>query len=73
MRRLNDGVLVMTLAEQGSVALDGDAFYTAPAFTVNAVDGTGAGDVFRAGFIYGVLKKWSGARCASLRECGRSR
>jgi sulfofructose kinase len=59
LRRLNDGLLVMTRAEQGSVALDGDAFHTAPAFDVKAVDGTGAGDVFRAGFIYGLLKKWT--------------
>ena len=49
----------MTRAEQGSVALDGDAFYTVPAFSVKTVDGTGAGDVFRAGFIYGLLKKWT--------------
>jgi sulfofructose kinase len=59
LRRLNDGVLVMTLAEQGSVALAGDVFYNAPAFTVKVVDGTGAGDVFRAGFIYALLQQWS--------------
>jgi sulfofructose kinase len=58
LRRLHGGVLVMTRGEHGSVALDGDAFHIVPAFTVNVVDGTGAGDVFRAGFIYGVLKKW---------------
>ena len=59
LRRLNDGVLVITRSEQGSVALEGDAFHVAPAFEVNVVDGTGAGDVFRAGFIYALLKKWS--------------
>jgi sulfofructose kinase len=58
LRRLNGGVLVMTRGEHGSVALDGDAFYTVPAFTVQVVDGTGAGDVFRAGFIYGLLHNW---------------
>ena len=58
LRRLNDGLLVMTRAEQGSVALDGDTFHMAPAFKVKVVDGTGAGDVFRAGFIYGVLQTW---------------
>ena len=59
LRRLNDGVLVMTRSEQGSVALDGDTFHVAPAFKVTVVDGTGAGDVFRAGFIYALLKKWA--------------
>jgi ribokinase len=29
-----------------------------PAFTVEAVDTTGAGDVFHAGYIYGLLQKW---------------
>jgi sugar/nucleoside kinase (ribokinase family) len=58
LRRLNEGTLVMTLAEEGAVALEGDAFYTAPAYTVKVVDATGAGDVFRAGFIYGLLQQW---------------
>ncbi|HEY6599773.1 MAG TPA: carbohydrate kinase family protein [Pseudomonadales bacterium] len=59
LRRLNDGVLVMTRGAEGSVALDGDTFHMAPAFAVKVVDGTGAGDVFRAGFIYGLLQKWT--------------
>jgi ribokinase len=29
-----------------------------PAFTVEAVDTTGAGDVFHAGYIYGLLQGW---------------
>ena len=58
LRRLNAGLLVMTRAEQGSVALDGDTFHVAPAFSVKVVDGTGAGDVFRAAFIYALLQKW---------------
>ncbi len=57
LRRLNEGVLVMTLGEQGSVALEGDRFHVAPAFSVKVVDGTGAGDVFRAGFIYALLQQ----------------
>src|SRR5918994_4049628 len=59
LRQLNGGLLVMTRAEQGSVALEGDTFHVAPAFKVKVVDGTGAGDVFRAGFIYGLLQKKS--------------
>jgi len=59
LRRLNAGVLVTTLGRQGSAALDGDRFYTVPAFDVKVADSTGAGDVFRAGLIYGILQKWA--------------
>jgi sugar/nucleoside kinase (ribokinase family) len=58
LRRLNPGVLCVTLAEQGAVALEGNRFYASPAFPVQVVDNTGAGDVFRAGFVYGLLQKW---------------
>jgi sugar/nucleoside kinase (ribokinase family) len=58
LRRLNEGLLVMTRGDQGAVALEGETFHVAPAFEVEAIDATGAGDVFRAGFIYGLLQKW---------------
>ncbi len=48
----------MTHGERGAVALEGDRFHVAPAFTVKVVDGTGAGDIFRAGFIYALRQKW---------------
>ena len=59
LRRLNPGLLVITRGADGCVALDGDTFHASPAFGVKVVDGTGAGDVFRAGFIYALLQKWS--------------
>ena len=59
LRRLNAGLLCMTLGEDGAAALDGDRFHVAPAFRVPVVDNTGAGDVFRGGFIYGLLQNWS--------------
>jgi sulfofructose kinase len=51
-------LLCVTLGEQGCMALDGDRIHHAPAFEVEAVDTTGAGDVFRAGFIYALLREW---------------
>jgi sulfofructose kinase len=59
LRRLTPNLLCMTLADQGAVALEGDRFHVSPAYSVNVVDNTGAGDVFRAGFIYGLLQGWS--------------
>jgi sugar/nucleoside kinase (ribokinase family) len=41
------------------MALDGDRLVHVPAFSVHAVDTTGAGDVFRAGYVYGVLAGWA--------------
>jgi len=58
LRRLNPGLLCMTLGAGGAAALEDDHFHLAPAFNVTVVDSTGAGDVFRAGFVYGLLQGW---------------
>ena len=58
LRRENDGVLCVTLGAQGAVALEGDRLLHVPAFSVNAVDTTGAGDVFRGAFIFAYLQGW---------------
>ncbi len=47
-----------TLGEQGVLAWDGTQFHYAPAFRIEPVDTTGAGDIFHAGFIYGLLQGW---------------
>ena len=52
-------LLCVTLGERGAMALDETGVHYAPAFRVDAVDTTGAGDVFRAGFIYALLRQWS--------------
>ena len=49
----------MTVGEKGAIALDGDTLLTAPGFPVTVVDTTGAGDVFRGGYIYGIVQGWS--------------
>jgi len=58
LRRLNTGVLCTTLGDRGAIALEGDHLHVVPACKVQVVDSTGAGDVFRAGFIYGLLAGW---------------
>jgi sulfofructose kinase len=47
-----------TLGEEGVLAWDGTRFHYATAFRVQTVDTTGAGDIFHAGFIYGLLQGW---------------
>jgi sulfofructose kinase len=47
-----------TLGHEGVLAWDGERFHYAPAFQVKAADTTGAGDIFHAGFIFGLLQGW---------------
>jgi sugar/nucleoside kinase (ribokinase family) len=55
LRKRHDQVLCVTLGEHGAMVLDGDRLYQEPAFSVQSVDTTGAGDVFRGGFIYALV------------------
>ena len=55
------GVVCTTLGAEGSLALVGDTEIRTPGFRVDAVDTTGAGDVFRGGFIAGWLLGGAGA------------
>ena len=47
-----------TLGQDGVLAWDGSHFHLRPAYCVPVADTTGAGDVFHAGFIYGLLQGW---------------
>ncbi|MGD0158278.1 MAG: PfkB family carbohydrate kinase [Terracidiphilus sp.] len=47
-----------TLGENGVLAWDGRQLIHSAAYRVPVVDTTGAGDIFRAGFIYGLLHDW---------------
>lgn len=47
-----------TLGEEGVLAWDGTKFWYATAYRVKVLDSIGAGDIFHAGFIYGLLQKW---------------
>jgi sulfofructose kinase len=51
-----------TLGHEGVMAWDGSQFHYAAAFRVESMDTTGAGDIFHAGFIYGLLQGWPLAR-----------
>ena len=58
--RLRYGCLLTaaTLGPDGVLAWDGIEFHHRPAYRVPVVDTTGAGDIFHAGFIYGLLQDW---------------
>ena len=50
--------VVVTLGAEGSVAVGGDEIVTSPGFEVEAVDTTGAGDVFHGAYLYGYIMGW---------------
>jgi sulfofructose kinase len=56
--RFGSRLTAATLGEEGVLAWDGKQFHYAAAFRVETIDTTGAGDIFHAGFIYGLLQGW---------------
>lgn len=51
-------VVTVTRGAQGSITWCSEGVFEVPAFPIEAVDTTGAGDVFHGGYLYGVLQKW---------------
>ena len=57
----------LTRSEQGSVIVSGDEVHNVPAHPVDAVvDTTGSGDLYAAGFLFGLTHKRSLVDCARL-------
>jgi sugar/nucleoside kinase (ribokinase family) len=57
-------IVIVTLAELGSVIYDGTRFIDIPAFEIDLVDATGAGDTYMGGFTFEYL------RTRDLRQAG---
>ncbi len=51
--------VIVTRGSQGSIHFDGREMWSASAFPVEQVDGTGGGDAFVAGYLYGLRKNAS--------------
>ena len=58
LRLRHQGLLCATMGARGAMALEGERLHCSPGFAVRTIDTTGAGDVFRGGFIYGLLQQW---------------
>lgn len=59
MRSLGPGIVGITLGDEGCILSWENRSLREPAFKMDVVDTTGAGDVFHGAFIYGLLKNWS--------------
>ncbi len=61
------GVVVVTMGDEGAVAMEKDGVLVrAPAYPVEVVDNTGAGDVFHGAFIYAYTMKRELSECLSF-------
>src|SRR5271170_2724706 len=57
-RRFGSILAAATLGDEGVLAWDGKRIHHSPAYCVSVADTTGSGDIFHAGFIYGMLQEW---------------
>ncbi len=57
--RFGCALTAATLGDEGVLAWDGKEFHYASAYRVEVADTTGAGDIFHAGFLYGLLQGWA--------------
>lgn len=59
-------IAVVTMSERGSWTQSEKTLFYTPTFSVNAIDTTGAGDLFASGFLHGYLKNEPLQKCAWL-------
>ncbi len=65
LHELGPEVVVITLGPRGSIGSNGRGrkIIHQSAFPVDALDTTGAGDVYHGGYLYGLLQGWGMRRC----------
>jgi sulfofructose kinase len=63
LSNLGPRLVGVTLGHEGYMAIFDGKIVRKSAYPVDAIDTTGCGDVFHAGFIYGLLRKWDFEKC----------
>lgn len=59
-------IFVETVGDEGSYTITADEQFHTPAFQVDVVDTTGAGDVFHGAYIVGLLQRWTPRQIAQF-------
>ena len=62
-------IVIVTLAELGSVIYDGKTFVDIPPYEIRLIDSTGAGDTYMAGFTFEYLRTKDIRRSGCLASC----
>jgi len=63
LHELGPKEVIITLGSKGSIGLSGKEINLQKAFPIDAVDTTGAGDVYHGAYIYGLLQGWDIQKC----------
>lgn len=70
-RRYGNEIVAMSHGAEGCFVSTADENFRSPAFSITAVDGTGSGDAFHAGMLYGILRDLPIRRTAEFANaCG---
>lgn len=59
-------IAVYKQGKSGSIIQNGTKIYSANAIEANAIDTTGAGDLYAAGFLFGLIKGYSLDKCGAI-------
>jgi sugar/nucleoside kinase (ribokinase family) len=59
-------IVVIKMGEKGSLIQRGSEFYSIPASPADVVDKSGAGDLYAAGFLYGLFENYHLTHCAKI-------
>lgn len=62
-RQAGCDTVIITMGERGALLMNAHETISMPAFPMEMVDGSGAGDAFAAGLILGMLEGWSMRKC----------
>ena len=77
LHELGPETVILTLGSKGSIGMSEGEINLQRIFPINAVDTTGAGDVYHGAYIYGMLQSWDMKECmrfasaASAIKCGK--
>jgi len=59
-------IAIVKIGRKGSLVKKGDKIIKVPCYKVKAIDTTGAGDMYAAGFLYGLCKNYDLEKCGKL-------
>jgi len=72
LQRLGPRAVILTLSSSGSIGLHGDQLVEQPAFEVDVVDASGAGDIYHGAFVAALLNELPFARCMEFASAAAS-